>query len=147
MNWEVPVRAFDDDSAVVIYWNEKELKAGEKREVGFSYGLGSVSSATGQLGLTVGGDFTPGGELTVVGLVSGPQPGQKLTLVLPEGFTFAEGEVAEKDVPPPQANAGNRPVPITWRVRSSRAGRFDLELRSGASSQKKKVNITQSTIF
>src|SRR5262249_16649928 len=57
--WEVPVLPIkslrpDDpmqppgDSAVVMYWNEKALGPGEAREVGFTYGLGRLSSAEGK---------------------------------------------------------------------------------------------------
>jgi hypothetical protein len=123
------------------------MKKGEKREVGFSYGLGRVDTTSGQLGLSVGGDFSPGGELTVVALVSTPQPGQKLTLKLPEGFSFADGQAAQQDVPPP--GPGGRPGPITWRVRSSRLGIFPLEVNSnvGGISQRTRVKIKADVIF
>src|SRR5262249_15944218 len=97
--WDVPLAPMGDDSAVAMYWNVRELKAGEKREVGFSYGLGSVSSASGRLGLSVGGEFSPGGELTVVALVSDPQKGEKVKLVLPEGFRLVEGQKDTQEVP------------------------------------------------
>ncbi len=146
--WDIPVRPFEDDSAVVIYWNERDLKFGEKREVGFSYGLGNVSSATGQLGISVGGLFTPGGELTVVALVSNPQPNQTVSLHLPDGFSLMPGEEKTRPVPPPQAAAGNRPVPVTWQVRAGDAGRYDLKVESSTgSAQKRKVNIRQAGIF
>ena len=133
------------DSAVVLYWNPRELKPGEKREVGFSYGLGLVSSGKGgALGVTVGGSFTPGGELTVVALVSSPQPGQMLTLDLPPGFTRVEGS---REQPVPQAMAG-RPSPVTWRIRSSATGRFELKVRSSTGTeQKRSVTIKTNTIF
>src|SRR5262249_11339817 len=40
--WEVPLQPLGGDSAVVLYWYEKTIQAGEKRELGFAYGLGSV---------------------------------------------------------------------------------------------------------
>ena len=103
VRWEVPIRPMEQanqpgrpkDSAVVMYWLPRELKPGEKREVGFSYGLGHVSSSGGQLGLSVGGSKSPGGELTVVALVNNPQPGQKLQLKLPDGFTLVEGQAEQ----------------------------------------------------
>jgi hypothetical protein len=127
--WEIPVRHMGTDSAVVMYWSERELGPGATREVGFAYGLGGVTSKKGGLGVTVGGDFTPGGELTVVGLVKTPQPGEKLTLKLPEGFTLAKGVEATQMVPPVK-DAG-QPVPVTWRVVSPmRGGRHELEVQS-----------------
>src|SRR5207253_1440617 len=59
--WDVPERPISGppqpDSAVVLYWQEKPLAAGHKRELGFSYGLGSLSIAQGKLGVSVGGSF------------------------------------------------------------------------------------------
>src|SRR5262249_54982190 len=40
--WEVPVVPIREDSAVVMYWKEREVKPGDRREVGFSYGLGDI---------------------------------------------------------------------------------------------------------
>src|SRR5262249_54372297 len=66
-NWEVPVNSMRDDSAVVLYWQDKPLAPGGKREFGFAYGLGSVASAegVGKLGVTLGGSFEPGQNFTV----------------------------------------------------------------------------------
>jgi hypothetical protein len=143
--WAVPVIPIRDDSAIVLYWNERELKPGDKREVGFSYGVGSVATAKGgALGVTVGGSFTPGGELTVVGLVGHPQPNQKLTLTLPAGFTLVEGSQTQSV---PEAMAG-RPSPVTWRIRSSAAGTFTLGVRSSTGvEQTRSVTIKTHTIF
>jgi hypothetical protein len=144
--WDIPVVPMGEDSAVAIYWNPRELKAGEKREVGFSYGLGSVSSSE-RLGLSVGGAFTPGGELSVVAYVKDPTKGEKVRLVLPEGFRLAEGQKDIQDVPPAQV-AGNL-VPVTWRVISSANGSFTLEvqLQPDGISQKKRVQIKTESIF
>jgi hypothetical protein len=66
--WKVPVysmqRAQPADSAVVLYWEPRELWRGEKRMVGFSYGLGHVHGDKGQgkLAMTAGGSFAPRGE-------------------------------------------------------------------------------------
>jgi hypothetical protein len=74
-SWEVPLvsmRQFHD-SAVVLYWNEMPLPPGASREVGFTYGLGSVSAArSGAMGLTVHGDMRPDGQFSVVALVNNP---------------------------------------------------------------------------
>jgi hypothetical protein len=145
--WEIPLVPMAEDSAVAMYWNPRELKAGEKREVGFSYGLGSVSSASGRLGLSVGGEFTPGGELSVVALVSDPQKGEKVKLILPEGFRLVEGQKDSQEVP--LAQVPGRPVPVTWHVLSSATGNFNLEvqLQPNGISQKKRVQIKTESIF
>jgi hypothetical protein len=43
--WDVPVQDIDGDSAVVLYWNPRDLEAGESRIVGFAYGGGLVGQA------------------------------------------------------------------------------------------------------
>jgi hypothetical protein len=133
----------------ILYWSPKELRPGEKREIGFSYGLGSVASS-GNLRLTIAGNLAPNGELNVVAEAFKPQPGQKVKLKLPEGFTLADGQL-EQPVPP--AGADGRPSPITWRVRAgSNVGTFDIEVTSqtpqGATETvKKKVVIKTAPLF
>jgi hypothetical protein len=141
--WEVPVLPIkaihslypDDnhppDSAVAIYWNERELRPGEKREVGFAYGLGSVSSGEGggKLALTVGGSFTPGGEFTVTAYVQNPVRGQTVTLGVPDGFTVLGDE--KQSVPPLEPGASSRNSPVTWKVKAGRqTGAYTLTVRS-----------------
>ena len=61
------------DSCVVMYWPEQELKAGDKRLVGFSYGLGTLTSQKeGKIGLSFGGLTELGGEFSVT--ASSPIP-------------------------------------------------------------------------
>jgi hypothetical protein len=142
--WSIPSAPIRDDSCVVMYWNPQELPPGQKREVGYSYGVGSVSIKSGELGVTVGGSFSPGGELTVVGYVNNPKANQTLTLTLPAGFTFVEGTQTQP-VPPA---VPNRPSPVTWRIRSGAAGRFDLTVRSSTGAeQKKQITVKLNTIF
>jgi hypothetical protein len=126
--WEVPMRPIGQDSSVVLYWNEKELKPGEKREVGFAYGLGHVTTKMGRLGLVVEGDFSAGGEIDLIALVSKPAADEKLTVQLPKGFSLVKGSAATQAVP--KAAAPGRAVPITWRIRSGQAGTYALEVRS-----------------
>ncbi len=143
--WDVPMQPMGEDSAVVLYWAEREMKRGEVRKVGFSYGQSAPSSTSGQLGLTVGGNTKVGGELTVVALVSTPQKDQTLTLKLPPSFKFVEGEKATQPVP---EGVANRASPVTWRIISSQVGNYDLEVTSSTGiSQKKKVNIKTESIF
>jgi hypothetical protein len=143
--WEVPFLDMKtgkrDDSAVTMYWNEKELQPGEKRTVGFAYGLGSLA-ATGSIGLSVGGAFVVGGTFTVTALVSEPQTGETVTLELPPEFKLVEGE-AKQNVPPLQANAQSRNSPVTWKVTSTKPCRREIKVtRSGGGSQKKMVLIS-----
>ena len=150
--WEVPVLPMKllRDSAVTIYWDEKELPPGGKRYVGFSYGLGNVSGGEGggQLALTIGGSFTPGGVFSVTAYVKNPAPGQTVTLSLPEGFRLIEGR-EQQQVPALSANAASRNSPVTWKVRSSSAeGKYVLRVQSSTGkSQSQPVVIRGYRIF
>jgi hypothetical protein len=154
--WEVPVFPIkqmrseanpNGDSAVVMYWPEKELKPGESRDVGFAYGLGDVSSSGGKLGLTAGGSFSPGGEITVTAYVTDPAANETVTLTAPPGFLLKEGD-ATQHVPPLPAGATSRHSPVSWKLTCGQVGDFTLkvETASGA-SQSKKVTVKAATIF
>jgi hypothetical protein len=150
--WEVPVLPMKTltphDSAIVIYWNEKELQPGQTRKVGFAYGLGSVASSEGggQLALSLSGSFVPGGVFTLTAYVSDPQPGQSLTLTLPAGFKLVEGADVQP-VPALPANTSSRNSPVTWKIRAAdRKGKFDLKVRSSTGvSQTQPVTIRGTT--
>ena len=152
--WNVPVFPIKTippgDSAVTIYWNERPLEPGASREMGFAYGLGSVSSseAGGRLALTVGGAFVPRGEFVLTAYVSDPPDNQTLTLALPEDFTLVEGQQTEQ-VPAPPAGAASRTSPVTWKVRAGpREGTFALKVTSSTGvSQTQTVRIKQRGIF
>jgi len=138
------------DSAVVMYWDEKDMKPGARRTLGFTVGLGGQSVQEGVVGLSVGGSFAPGGELTVVALVGDQQPKQTITLELPKEFTFVDKSAATQEVPAGQKMADGRirPSPVTWRIRSTVAGTFDLQARTSAGGrQRQKVNIKTGAIF
>jgi hypothetical protein len=158
--WDVPLLSMKTmttltppgpaDSAVTIYWDEKEVPAGGSREMGFAYGLGNVSSGEGggKLALTTGGSFTPGGEFTLTAYVSNPQPNQTVTLTLPDGFRLVEGDLS-RPVPPLPAGSASRNSPVTWRIRAaSREGQFTLKVLSSTGvSQSEGVRIKANRLF
>jgi hypothetical protein len=146
VDWDVPEAPISDDSAVVLYWGEKLLPVGGKRQVGFSYGLGNLS-VTGHLGVSVGGSFVPNGDVTVVALVNNPQDGQKLTLKLSPGLELVEGS-AQQAVPPVPPGATAQQSPVTWRLRAGRDGTYTIDVQSTTGeSQKKRITIRSKTIF
>jgi hypothetical protein len=142
-------RNADPDSAVTMYWDEQQLAPGARREVGFAYGLGTVSSGEGggRLLLSLGGPLVPGGEFTLTALVHNPLPGERLTLELPPGFRLATGE-ASQAVPPVPVSATRPTSPVTWRVRAGSDGRYDLRVRSSAgATQNQPVTIRTRGVF
>ena len=152
--YDVPLRNINDrteDSAVVVYWKEEDMAPGKVRNLGFTFGLGTVTSTEGLIGLSVGGSFAPGGELTVVALIHEAKPNQTVTLKLPTEFKLVDGIEETQKVPAGQKGPDGRlrPSPVTWRVRSTIAGpfMFEVESRETGSRQKQRVTIKASTIF
>ncbi len=146
-SWTVPVKPIGRDSVVVLYWGERDLPAGASRDVGFAYGLGSVSSGegSGRLGLTVGGSLRPGDPFTVTAYVKDPGPGQTVTLQLGRGLEMAQGE-ATQPVPPLPADAASRNSPVTWKVKASRPGSFTLKVQSSTgAAQTESVTIRKGS--
>ncbi|MBI1918859.1 MAG: hypothetical protein HYS12_29565 [Planctomycetes bacterium] len=150
--WKVPVHSIQTlhDSAVVLYWDEQMLDSGQKREVGFSYGVGRVAGrqGNGRLALTVGGSFKAGEEFTATAYVGNPQLGQTVTLILPDDFELVEGD-AMQTVPMPPEGAARRISPVTWRIRSPRrecTEVLEAKLSTGL-SQKTSVKITHKKLF
>jgi hypothetical protein len=152
--WDVPVLPIkslpEPDSAVTMYWDERLVPAGAKRDVGFAYGLGSLagSEGGGHLAVSVGGSFTPGGDLTVTAYVKNPSPGQSVTLELPKGFALIDSR-ANQPVPPLSRETTSQNSPVAWRVRSAdRSGEYDLAVRSSTgASQSTRVSIRNQGIF
>ncbi len=146
--FDVRLENIGDDSCLVLYWNPVDMKAGEHRDMAFSYGLGNLKG--GKLGLTVGGTLAVGREMTVVAYVAEPQPGETATLELPKGFEFVEGSLAKQPVPPAEKGADGRvrPSPVTWRVRPNIDGRHTLTVTtSTALSVSQPVTIRKKGIF
>lgn len=133
----------DPDSAVTMYWEEQPLAPGGRREVGFAYGLGTVSSGEGggRLLLSVGGRMVRGGEFTLTALVNDPAPDEQLALDLPAGFRLVEGSSSQA-VPSVPARAARPTSPVTWRIRAGDDGRYEITVRSNkGATQKQKIAI------
>jgi hypothetical protein len=135
--WEVPVLSLKTlaDSAVTMYWAEKDLAPGARREVGFTYGLGILAGDTGQgrLALAVGGSFAPGGELTVTASVKGsPSAGESLTLEVPAGLTLRSGQ--SQPVPAPPIGDPRAASIVTWKLVSPAGAEttYPIQVRSSA---------------
>ena len=146
--WEVPLFSMQEtvlkskdnpngDSAVTLYWAEEELKPGKTRQMGFAYGLGSVTgdSGNGTLGLTSGGELVAGKEFTLTAYVKDPVQNQKVKLELPPSLVFVDDKDT-KDV----AGAGPGSVStVTWHVKASKSGVFTLKLSSDGVKLEHKV--------
>jgi hypothetical protein len=149
VGWEWEPRAMNEnpqkkDSSVTLYWAEREVQPGEKREMGFTYGLNSLSGGEesgGRLALTVGGDFRPDGEFTVTAYLGKPQPGQLVRLNLPADLSFAPGVLAEQ-----KATADGEYTQVSWRVRSGPVGDYVLETLSAGLRATQSVRIRANSL-
>lgn len=80
---------FDTDTAAGLYYAVKPLAPGASRSMGFSYGLGTISSTRSRnasLSLTTSGPIRSGGSFWLMVLVKNPKAGQSVTLSLPPGL-------------------------------------------------------------
>ena len=150
--WDVPLYDLSifHDSAVTMYWDPRSLGPGEKRDLGFAYGLGEVAASEGgKLRLTVGGDFTPGGEFTVAAEVGNPTAGQTVTLTLPDGLKLSDGSDLKRPVPSAGLGAGDRLLPVvTWKVKAGAAGSYTIKVdSSNGASQSKTIKIKTRSPF
>jgi hypothetical protein len=142
--WEWPMRPINDreedkDSCVVLDWKDREMAAGEKRELAFIYGLNAISSAgrtNPVMGLTAGGSFRKGGEFTLTAIAKNPQPGQKAKLTLPKGLELASEQSAEQEL-----KSGSGHTLVSWRVISTAVGQYTIEVMSGALREAQRVSI------
>lgn len=153
--WEIPKVDFRDDSCVVMYWDERDLKPNEVREVAFTYGLGSLTLTPvdkkrdrgGQLALTVGGAMYLRGELTIVALVADPSA-KTATLKLPAGLELLEGPLTKPVVSRPGPDGKYRPVPVTWRARALSDGLKNITVTTDSKlTETRRVTITAKSLF
>jgi hypothetical protein len=148
--WSWPPAAMNDpperkDSCVTLYWAEQEMAPQSKRQMAFTYGLGSLSSVGSgntQLSLTTGGSFQPGGVFTVTAYVKNPQEGQKVALELPRGLTLVEGP-AEQSV----SASGTDYSQVSWRVRAGAVGDYTLAVVSPPAREQGTVRINRGSLF
>jgi hypothetical protein len=157
--WEVPVLPMalaksaenpNGDSAVTMYWDDKELPPKQTRTVGFAYGLGSVTGEKGggQLGITAGGELVAEKEFTLTAYVKNPAPGTTVALTVPRGLQLVAGSATES-VPAVPSGASSPYSPVTWRLKALKGGvhRVRVRLSSGANVQHKVVIKQAAEIF
>jgi predicted secreted protein len=143
-NWDYPVTNMLDDSAVVLYWSDKDIKPGETRVLGFAYGLGSVTDSDpgGTLAVTLGGNFDIGQSFTITAYVNKPVAGQTLTLELPSGLERIKGESTQVVTAP---TVGNTSI-VSWEAKVLQTGVFPLKVRSSTGiTQTKTLTIAQGS--
>jgi hypothetical protein len=137
-NWEIPARMAGGDSAMGVYWDPRELKAGGKRELAYAYGKGIAIApeSEGHFNLVLGGSFEPGKVFTISAYVQDPAAGQSLTLDLPPGMERLEG----KEIQPVAQGSEDHPESmILWKARVLKTGRYPLRVRSNTGVTQTKI--------
>lgn len=150
VRWEWQPKAMNDppdekpDSCIALYWAYRKMFPGEKREMAFTYGLGTVSGASGSIGVATHGATRPGGIFTVTAYVKQPSPGQRVTLQLPAELVLEPEETPEKTIPAVEPGKDGQ---VSWRVHASQVGDWKLSVSSGSVRQEHTVRINERSIF
>ena len=144
MPFDVPLHNFDGDSAVVLYWKTEPLAPGKSREIGFTYGAGSVAGMA-ELTILNPGPIIIGGDFSLVALRSGAGKGATATIKLPEGLQLVDEKTATQELA--IVGDGKQPSPATWRIRASRTGRFQISVSSGDFTAIRYVTVNKTSIF
>jgi hypothetical protein len=149
-DWEPqPIKPKDEekgDSCVAVYWEEKELGPDEVRHMALTYGLSKLEVGDA-LALSVPASVQPSREFVATAYVWNPKNGQKVTLTLPEGISFASGEKAEKVIEGVK-EAGKGRTQVFWRLRpSGREGSYPLSATLGGQKATRTVRVKGSSIF
>jgi hypothetical protein len=142
--WDMPANQAGGDSALGVFWEPKEIKAGGKREIAYAYGQGMAVALEneGRFNLVLGGSFEPGKLFTVAAYVHDPAVGQSLTLELPPGMERVEG----KEIQPVFAASEEQGQSLVlWKARVLETGRFPVRVRSSTGlTQTKVVTISRA---
>ncbi len=141
--WDMmPVVAMGD-SALGVFWDPKEIKAGGKREIAYAYGQGIAIApeSEGRFNLVLGGSFEPGKLFTVAAYVQDPAAGQALTLELPPGMERVEGKEIQPVSPAGEERAQSL---VLWKARVLKTGEFPLRVRSSTGlTQSKLITVSR----
>jgi hypothetical protein len=137
-----------NDSCVVLYWAEDMMAPGAKRAMAFTYGLGKVSSTdAGELGMTVGGSFRPGGVFTVTAYVQNPKEGQRVKLLLPPGLRLDESAAGPRQSDELTVAKGTDFSQVSWRVCADAEGEYHVEVNTGLNRAHQRVRIRRAGLF
>lgn len=148
IRWNVPVEEMKGDSCVLLYWDYRTMPPGEKRALAFTYGLGLVTTDTGnsQLAVTYGPARPAAGEeFTVSAYVRNPAPSQTVTITLPARMTV-KGP-ATQALPGADKRGLSQ---VSWKVAINsklEEGEYLLRVQSADNNQKLTVPVRRLGIF
>jgi hypothetical protein len=134
-DWD-PAPAPAGDSACAIFWAEKELQPGEKRQLVWGYGGGVSTSpeSEGRVSLGLAGSFEPNKLFAITAHVDDPLPEQALALELPAGLERVEGRPIQSVALAPESGTSV----VLWKARVLRPGDYGIRVRSSNGSVQSK---------
>jgi hypothetical protein len=139
----------EPDSCVVLYWAERPMQPGEKRELAFTYGLGRISDGQGgpreQVRLLTAGSSRIGRTFTATAYFKGLPPGQKVKIELPRGLELAEGQKPEQVIP---AAGKQGYAQVSWKLKASQLGDHEIAIFvAGWHTVREIVHIREKSLF
>lgn len=151
--WDWPYTAMNEpkgrekDSCVVLYWGRVNMKAGEKRTLAYTLGLGPISDGkdgSNGMRLLPGGACAAGQKFTITAYVKDPKDGDKAKLQLPAELKLADGQKPEQDL---RTGAGQDYAQVSWRVQGTKAGKFDVMATAGDRKASRSVLVHENSLF
>lgn len=139
-SWRPLDEKITNDSAVAVYWPEREVKPKEIKHYAITYGLGSLE-VSNDLGITAPGSVMPNRDFTVTGYVYKAKKGQTVKLEVPAGMEIVDG--ADKTIA-----ADSDRAQVFWTLRSKREGKYELNATTkGTQSKPLRIVVKSSSIF
>jgi endonuclease YncB( thermonuclease family) len=151
--WDWPYQAMNEpqgrekDSCVVLYWPRSNMAKGEKRTLGYTYGLGAISDGkdgSNGMRLLTGGACAAGKAFVVTAYVKDPKDGDKAKIQLPAELKLAADEKGEQ---PLRTGAGQGYAQVSWRVQGTKAGKFEVTASAGDRKASRSVLVHESSLF
>jgi len=151
--WDWPYQAMNEpkgrekDSCAVIYWSRVNMARGEKRTLGYTYGLGAISDGkdgSNGMRLLAGGACAAGRTFTLTAYIKDPRDGDKAKLQLPAELKLADGQKVEQDL---RTGAGQDYAQVSWRVQGTKAGKFDVTASAGDRKASRSVLVHENSLF
>ena len=142
--WDMQAAQSMGDSALGVFWEPKEVKAGGKREIAYAYGQGIAVAPEneGRFQVVLGGSFEPGKLFTISAYVADAATGQTLTLELPPGMERVEGREIQ---PVPAPTDDQAQSLVFWKARVLAPGQYPLRVRSSTGvTQTKMITIARA---
>ena len=143
------------DSAVILYWALANMKPDEHRDLAFTYGLGRITS---DLDPKDQSKTAPGGKMRLFcpkasktkpfvayAYIKATDPNQTVTLKLPAGIEFVQGQKAEQTVPPPGPAGYSQ---VSWKLKASKTGEYELQADApNIGTATEKIRVQDASLF